>query len=347
MRRPDRRGIAIVFACASLAVIAPAAGRADTPGESRDLTPLEKARLDFERALELEKADRWAEALERLESVAEVRRTPQVEYHIALCLKNVGKPVEATRGFRRAVELAKAEPPGAAAEVLQNAPEQLEALRGLVGRLYLEVEGHGRFRIFVDGAVVPLSELDQPVPVNPGKHEIAIEVTDASGMIRRRKERTEVAAGEERRVVLTIAEVPRAEPGAASDEDREDPPAPSPVAPAEPEGPIRWPSYVAFGVAGAGAILTGVFIGLRQDAIDTVTASCRDPIARTGCDPDTREDADRGLAYQGAAIGTAIGTAAAIATGIGLWIAFTPSSSEPSRSTLVVLPGYAGFHGAF
>ena len=74
------------------------------PGAPADPTPAElaEAREWFAKARRLEDTGQWSEALELLQRVAAVKTTPQVRFHIALCMENVGLLTQALEGFQRA-----------------------------------------------------------------------------------------------------------------------------------------------------------------------------------------------------------------------------------------------------
>ncbi len=90
--------IALVLSCAlgSAAVTVPAH---DAP----DKEELSRARARFQQATELEQAGNWAAALQQFREVGQVRMTPQVRYHIALCEEKLGKLVAALGGYELAL----------------------------------------------------------------------------------------------------------------------------------------------------------------------------------------------------------------------------------------------------
>ena len=83
-------------------VFCPALARGQTPEE------LARARQVFNDGKLLEDKQAWDLALERFRAVARVKMTPQVRFHIALCEENLGRLVQAIKGFELAAEEARA-----------------------------------------------------------------------------------------------------------------------------------------------------------------------------------------------------------------------------------------------
>ena len=114
--------------------IALALGLLVTRGASAGPEPTEadlnQARERFGEARRLEDAGRWGEALTLLQRVAEVKTTPQVRFHIALCMENIGLWTEALDGYAQAAGEAK----GSAPDVVTEANEHIRKLEGSMKR---------------------------------------------------------------------------------------------------------------------------------------------------------------------------------------------------------------------
>ena len=80
----------------------------EAPALAQDADELKRARAQFQQATELEQAGNWAAALQRFREVGQVRMTPQVRFHIAVCEENLGRLVTALGGYELA--LAEAAP---------------------------------------------------------------------------------------------------------------------------------------------------------------------------------------------------------------------------------------------
>jgi hypothetical protein len=156
-RRP--LAVATSFAIASLATSA----RADGAGPERSLARL---RIRFAEGQALESAARWADALPVFLDVNRERSTPEVAFHIALCLEHLGRLVAAKAVFRAAGDAARGHP--SARVVANEADTHATALDARIPKLTLKLTGHGEgVSLFVDGSAVPASGV---VRVDPGPH---------------------------------------------------------------------------------------------------------------------------------------------------------------------------------
>src|SRR5688500_18170811 len=104
------------------------------PAQAADPTPLQlkRARELFHEAEGHEDRREWPEALRKLRLVAEVKLTPGVRSHIALCEENVGDLAAAHDDYVAALEEAKATH---AEEVVVFVTPRLASLRRRVGWL--------------------------------------------------------------------------------------------------------------------------------------------------------------------------------------------------------------------
>ncbi len=144
---------------------ATAKARADepaTPGLS-----LEAARDLFVEAEKDEDAGRWGEALEKVRRVAEVKLTPGVRYHVALCEEHLGQLLSALDDYKTAATQARAE----------NAPDVLRLVDARVADASLRVAhvvialvpAVADADVRLDGqAVTP----GVPIDADPGRHTV-------------------------------------------------------------------------------------------------------------------------------------------------------------------------------
>lgn len=276
---------ALLITAALLGSAAPAMAQ-DTGGEEQ----LAAARQLFNEGKDLEKTGQWAEALSRFKKVAEVKMTPQVRFHIALCEENLGRMVNAINGYE--VAAGEARQVGAAAnDVAANAPQRAEALRARVPKLRIVVTGTTtRSRVLLDRAPVAAGLLDTDIPVDPGTHQVEVE-TD--GKPNARKEVT-LAEKASERVELSVVEPELPAAAAAAPAAPTAPAAPPPDKQGLFHFPPPVPAIIAGGIGLAGFAAAGIFFGLRQQTIAEVRDSCTDPSRDRGCDPDTRDIAERG-----------------------------------------------------
>lgn len=304
----------------------PPSGEAAAAPPSKEA--LAAARQLFKDALVLEAEKNWAEALTKLDKVRQIKNTPQVRYHIALCHENLGRWVEALNGFELAAQEARAAG-DKARSVLEHAPKRASALRERVAYLKLTITGTMRSsQITFDGRPISMALIDTEIPVDPGTHRIRVQ---RDGKVYFERD-IELAERQRETVVLEIDD-----PTAAPAIKPESPPrTPLPTPSTEPEtGNPRMPAYITGGAGLAVLAAGGVFFGLRQatltnlecDYIDTNPLS---PTA-TGCKKGTSGTADLSHTYTTLS-NVAFGVGgAALATGVVLFFVLGPDDeSEPA-----------------
>lgn len=313
----------------------PVESPAASAGEPTD-AELAAARELFKEGLALEKKGQWEQALGLFDKVANVKLTPQVRYHRALCHEKLGRLVEALNGFELALHEAK-NLGSTAADVTENAPPHIAALREQVGFVRLHAAGKVRTsRILLDGKPVLAALLDTDIPLDPGPHVVEVE---RGGTIASRHE-LQIEKQTTAELALPIDD-PEQTPATATT-------APTgPAAPAEP-GDSSLAQLPAYLVGGAGLVMVGLgglFWGLRESTISDVQAGCHDPENYRGCDPDLQATADQGETYTLLSrIFWPVG-GAALATGIVLWFVLDPaegSDGTASTSALRVAPTPGG-----
>jgi hypothetical protein len=324
--RSDARWLsgALVLIGASLAT-----GRARAePSDAQ----LRAARDLFTAAERDEDGARWADALDKLQRVAQVRLTAGVRYHIALCEDHLGRLVLALADYSAAEEQARAD---GAQDVLRLVGPQLAALGPRVPRLTIrllpEVSGA---QVKLDGTPIGRDAVGTQIPVDPGEHRA--EATSPG--------RPAAAAnvvlheGETTSVDLRIPE-------------------PSPAASAAARSPATdlasGAESASRGESRAGAILTttvaaalagaGVAAFMAADAQhSSAVAACANEPSPAGCD--TQKNAVRAWDY--AAAGAWLGAAAVGTVAVLLWL---KPARGPAASVmrLVVGPGVVAVGGRF
>ncbi|MDQ2647624.1 MAG: hypothetical protein M3020_27760, partial [Myxococcota bacterium] len=110
--------IAALLACSG--VVSPSVAQAQAAQEEDESASLVKARALFQRGLELEQAGNYSAAVQAFREVGQVRMTPQVRYHIALCEERLGRLVAALGGYELALAEADAVNPDFKNEVESN-----------------------------------------------------------------------------------------------------------------------------------------------------------------------------------------------------------------------------------
>jgi len=160
-RRRHRPLLALAFAAASL--VSPAAFAGTEPSEAE----LTQARERFAEARRLEDAGRWSEALEELQRVAKVKMTPQVRFHIALCMEHVGLWTQALDMFAQAASEAE----GTAPQVVIESKQHIRKLEGELPTLSIHVRGAAPGdELLLDRQALPISAHPLPIRADPGPH---------------------------------------------------------------------------------------------------------------------------------------------------------------------------------
>ena len=80
-----------------------------SPARAQSAEAIAAAKKDFADGIALEEQGKFAQALVKFRSVAKVKETPQILFHVGLCESKTGALVEATQTLRRAVDTAHAE----------------------------------------------------------------------------------------------------------------------------------------------------------------------------------------------------------------------------------------------
>lgn len=311
-----------------LAMIIPAQAAAQDPTEGE----LAAAREMFKDGKDLETKGAWADALAMFKKVAEVKMTPQVRFHIALCDEKLGRLVSAINGFELAAQEA-VRAGTSAAEVAENAPTRAAALRKRVAVVNLVVKGRlSHSRILMDGAPVAAALLGSAIPVDPGRHTVELQT---KGKVVFSKD-LDLEEKDQETVDIEVNDVdpPPIVPKIAT-------PAKPPPPEVPEDNPSKLPAVLVGTVGILGFIGAGVFLGLRESTIAEVGATCK-----TGgkqCDPDLESVARDGEKYT-----TAV-TALTIAGGVGLgaagvlWIvSLPPSKDDPAKTKLGLAPTPTG-----
>ncbi len=319
------RLLAAVLCASMIASALPSLG-AEGPSASE----LATARERFDEGLKLEDKGDWAGALVLFQKVAAVRLTPQVRFHLGLCLENLGRLVEALNEFRRAESDAAGDTTPSGQIVLTNAGRHIADLKARIPRLKLEMPaGETLSAVILDGSPVASTLLDAPILVDPGKHSISVRTTD--GRAFDTSIDFEAKSGEHTVTVM----LPKAAPKRA--------PTPESL-PAEGRGP--WP-WLTLGVSAAAFVTAGVMYKLRSNTMSELDAVCGADRRSCPYDPDPSERRGHTYTTMGEVM-LGVGTAAAM---LGVLLLVWPSSKTSSKQdghrALRVAPGALYLVGSF
>jgi hypothetical protein len=328
------RLLATLLAALALAVLVSTAGAAP-PGVAPSEAEISQARERFVAARRLEDAGRWAEALTILQRVAEVKMTPQVRFHIALCLENVGLWTQAMEAYAQAA----AEAGAAAPDVVKEANEHRSALEQTIPTVSLRVEGATEGdELLLDRRPLPLDP--QPVRTDPGAH--TAEVRRGGSVLAR--EYFAVAPRSTRRVALRIGTIAPEPPPGTVEPGAPPPPGGSP-APGRAQRAIGW---TTIGVGAGSVVATGVFAARRAAALSRLKMTCPTFMQCPSTVADTVSEGKTD-----AALVNVFGVLAGVATAAGVAILVTapaaPRRSAPAPIAWIELrgDGSVGMRGSF
>lgn len=250
-----RRFWSALLLCSSLMAAA-------SPAFAQDAAELKRARALFQQATELEQAGNWTAALQAFREVGQVRMTPQVRFHIAVCEENLGRLVAALGGYELALADADKVNPDFKAEVEANVTK----LRARIPKLVIERgAGASAAAIELDGVAVGDSSVGVEVPLDPGPHAVTAKAPNRkpfeTSVILKERETT--------RVEIVLEELPPELLRAGS-------------APLPDKPPSKVVPLVIGGVGVASLIGTGVLFGLRQSTLSELEDACP---TRKNCDP--------------------------------------------------------------
>lgn len=304
-----RRALAaIAIACA----LVPLDATADGPSP----TELATARALFDEGLTLEDQGDWAGALVRFTKVAAVRATPQVRFHLGLCLENLGRLVEALNEFRRSLADAAGDTSPSAQIVLDNAGKHVSDLEARIPRLLVRAP-HGS-SLQLDGKPVAPSLIGTAMLVDPGAHTLSASLPSKQPFEKK------LVLGE--RSGTTELDVVFAESAH---------PTPQPVvAPVETTHTSTvWP-WICGGVAVASTAAATTFYLLRASTMSELDPLCDQ--TRNGCPTDKRDLASRGRTYTTLGnVFVGVGAAAAATT----IVLFAVRPREPNSAAVAVNAG--------
>lgn len=306
---PRRLVSSIAVACA-LVVGAPQV-------HAQDAAELKKARAQFQQGTELEQAGNWTAALQAFREVGQVRMTPQVRFHIAVCEENLGRLVAALGGYELALAEADKVNPDFKGEVEAN----ITRLRARIPKLVI-VRGAGAdaAAIELDSVAVGDSSVGVEVPLDPGPHAVTAKAPNRKPF----EASVTLKEQETARLEVVLEELPPEllRPAASLPADKP----PSKVVP-----------FVIGGVGVASLIGSGVLFGLRQGALSDLDKACP---TRTDC-PSSKQSRydDLKFYHYGSQVALGVGVVALGTAGALLY--FQSRKKEPSPQTsarVLVLP---------
>jgi hypothetical protein len=223
-----------------LVVVTALAAAASAAAQEPTDAQMETARAHFERGVELVGQEKWEEAL--VEFTASVGAMPTAPglLNVGLCQRRLGRNLDAQRTFERFMSEF-----GATAEEVdrQDAQVQLGELRGVLGRILVEVDAGAE--LMVDDRPAGTAPLAGAIFVEPGEHTVVARLAGREPV----SEPVAVAAGEEATVRIDLA-LATTDGSTVADGDGVDP---------------VW-FWTMVGVTGAAAVAWGITGGLALAA---------------------------------------------------------------------------------
>jgi hypothetical protein len=330
-----RRGCAIALTASYLAASLPAVGAnppapAEAPAADKaDKNTLVKARQQFQQALALETAGDWSGASVLFQQVAQVRLTPQVRFHIALCEEHLGKLAAALGHYQIAADEAQE---ARATEVAAQVASRTEGLKARIPKILIQRgSGADYASISLDGIALGASSLGTDLPVDPGPHTI-----DATAQgFKPFNTKFQIAEKENKKIEVVLEAAPPPpveEKGVAVSGEAPLPPPSKNLAP-----------FIVGGVGAASLVASGVFFLLRSKSISSLEESCP---SRTGCPSDQRSTYDQGKTYTVVADVTLGIGIAGVATGATLFFLNRKKTAPPTAGSVQVVPVWNSGTGA-
>jgi len=278
------------------------------PSFAQTADELSEARAAFQRGIELEQAKNWAGALKQFRQVGQVKMTPQVRYHIALCEENLGKLVAALGGYELA--LADAETVGDGVSFKQEVEASVNDLRARIPKVIIRRgTGAEAAAIELDGVALGESSVGVEVPLDPGPHSL---VATAPGHVKY-SETLEVAEEETRTVTIDMKPLPSEPPPDISGGTPDD-------TGVKDDGGKKYGfyPYVLMGVGGAALITSGVLFVIRSRDLSDLKDKCtRVDDSNYSCPP-TLSDSERSDLRSKADRVQTLDTVAPVMLGVGV-----------------------------
>lgn len=300
--------------------------------EEPSAADISSARALGQEGVKLADAGNCAEAIDKLARSEKLYHAPTTLTRLGECQIQTGKLVDGTESLNRVVResLAPNAPP-AYRSAQERAQKLLETTKPKIAKLKIAVAGPAdvTWAVTVDGAPVPLANLNMNRPTDPGEH--VVEAT-APGYKTARAKIT-LTEGATDSVALTLepdpnAPKPKPEPVAKGEVTRTD--TSTKKAETTPAAPNRVPAYVALGVGVAGVAVGSIFGLMATSKESDLDSAC----PNKQCGPEQQDDIDTGKTF-----GT-VSTVGFIVGGVGLVAgAALYILAGPSRSTTAKKPG--------
>jgi hypothetical protein len=290
---------------------------------------LEAARELFLQAEKDEDNGNWQSALEKLRTVAELRLTAGVRFHVALCQEHLGLIAAALSSYTQAANQAHQED---ARDVLRLVGRRVAALDPRVPRLSVHVYSDAPDAVVtLDGSRLDTASLGEPIPVEPGSHEL---LATAPGHT---PAKAIVTMHEHDSMVLDL-KLEAAKPSPKPPSLAPEPVRASAVSPATHSSPARHEHFAAMLWTTASVVMAAggaAAYVLADRALDDGTATCR---TRISTSPDACSSERFAIrAWDATAAAAWTGALVAGVFAVVLWA--TPERRTPSEPSIRLVTG--------
>jgi hypothetical protein len=316
----------VLLACAALGTAVAASG-----SEPATTPEIQTARKLFAEAQKDEQAQRWEDAVRKLQGVASIKQTAGVQYHIGNCLEHLSRLVQALESFQLAHSLADQ---NQVSDVLELVAPRIEALRIRIPTLTIRIRnGPAGATVQVDGKIIDHTLLGTPMAFDPGQHEIRVLFAGQAPLLRT----VELIERQTESVEMDGARTAMPPSVHSGPSQGTVPIAPSSSAGLRPVPPRAWVAYAA----GMSLALGGYLSFRRAGSVaDDSRQVCASSIA---CDP---ARASTVHLWDGVALGMWVGALAA--TGLGVyWTVRREGARNPPSAAIVLTPGTVSLKAAF
>jgi hypothetical protein len=292
----------------------------------------------FASGLAHEEKGEFSAALELFRRAVQVKKTPQIVYHVGFCESRTGALVEELVDLDAAAAIARA---AHADDVVAAAQAELGEVKKRAPTLEVRVTSDASpSRFVVDGSAIALSMLRTPMPLDPGEHTVTIEFADGGSTTRK-------ATLAERDVkTVDLAAAVTAHQAAAPAEGAASPPSPTPVVDSTSPSPVAahrssTVEWVLVGVGAALAVGGGSLIAVARAKESSLDTSCP---SHAGCDPSLESTYNTATTLNSVGLGVGIAGLAAVGVGASILL-FRPTVS--SSTALAVSPRGVSFVTSF
>lgn len=138
------------------------------------------ARDLFKQGDELQRAGKYADALDKFQRAQQVIQAPTNVLRIAECQAQLNKLVEATESYRAVVRWPLAAgAPAAFQSAIDQAKGELAQVEPRVPKLLVQVTPTNvtNESLVIDGTAVPAALVGEPIPLDPGEHRVTVTAT--------------------------------------------------------------------------------------------------------------------------------------------------------------------------